>query len=243
MFDEENNNVAVEETAASTVIQPSQDTPDQPNEQPEEQVFQPVESSKEQNLRILRERAQKLERERDEAIARLSAITQQPDEDDDAGIGDQDLVEGKHINALRKQVLTMKKQLQEYEKTTRYMSAETRLKMEFPDIDSVVSATNVALLREQYPEIAASLASNSDTYVQGKAAYTMIKKLGIVQDKTQLAQQQRVAANASKPRPSNSLSPQQGSSPLTQVGAFENGLTEELRQQLFKEMNQARRGY
>ena len=47
--------------------------------------------------------------------------------------------------------------------------------------------------------------------------------------------------NASKPKPLASVSPQQGDSPLSRANAFANGLTNELKAQLRKEMEEARK--
>ncbi len=53
----------------------------------------------------------------------------------------------------------------------------------------------------------------------------------------------RIQKNASKPKPLASVNPQQGDSPLSRANAFANGLTEELKDQLRKEMSESRRGY
>lgn len=69
----------------------------------------------------------------------------------------------------------------------------------------------------------------------------MIKNLGIVPQEVPNTEQERVNKNMAKPRPLISASPQQGDSPLSHANAFANGLTDDLKKQLWKEMDQIRR--
>jgi len=50
-----------------------------------------------------------------------------------------------------------------------------------------------------------------------------------------------VQANTAKPRPLTSVSPQSGESPLSRANAFAEGLTPELKKNLFKEMQEAKK--
>ena len=47
--------------------------------------------------------------------------------------------------------------------------------------------------------------------------------------------------NHAKPRPISSIGAQEGDGPLSKANAFANGLTDELKQQLLKEMQEARK--
>jgi len=196
------------------------------------------ETSKEKNIRALRERAQRadqLERERDELLRmvreqhRAVAPTPPQEEDLEFKLDDNDLAEGKHLSKVQRKIQHLETQL-----------IEARLKALYPDFDRVVSAENVRALSSSYPEIAATLNSSRDLYGKAVSAYTMIKKLGLTQQEDSYSRDREIAAqNAAKPRPLASVSPQQGDSPLSHANAFANGLTPELRKQLHREMVEA----
>lgn len=200
-----------------------------------------------ESFREMRDKLARLERERDEALRKAQeyeARVQQGDEDD-IRLGDDDIAEGKHLGKLNKKIKAMQEELMQYKRQSAMTSTEVRLKSQYPDFDKVVSVENIETLKEQYPEIADTLKAGSDLYATGVAAYTMIKKLGIHAelDPVQIAQKKAVQSNSTKPRPIASLSPQQGDSPLSHANAFANGLTDELKNQLRKEMEQYRRAF
>lgn len=112
-----------------------------------------------------------------------------------------------------------------------------KLNKEFPDFESVVTKENVEYLKANKPHIAASLASNSDPYLQALAAYDAIKafcpSVGVQEES------QRMEKNAQKP---GTLGAAKGTSPLSQAGSFEKGLTPDLKRQLQQEMIASIRG-
>jgi hypothetical protein len=207
------------------------------------------EPQKEKNLRILRERAERIERERDEALNRLQQIENrnkpvEPQEDDLAiNIGADDLAEGKHLNKMATKIKKLEEQIKNYQYQSTTLTAEARLKAEHPDFDKVVSKENIEILKESYPELAMTLQESSNLYTKAKSAYTLIKKLGIHTDENYDKERELVQKNAAKPKPLAAVSPQQGDSPLSRANAFANGLTPELKEQLYKEMLEARKGY
>ena len=118
---------------------------------------------------------------------------------------------------------------------------EIRLKTQYPDFDKVVNTETIASLRDLYPDIAATLHTSSNLLSKGSSAYTLIKKLGIYREDTYQNDKAQAVNNVTKPRPLASVSPQQGESPLARANAFANGLTDELKEQLRKEMYESRR--
>ena len=71
----------------------------------------------------------------------------------------------------------------------------------------------------------------------------MIKSLGIYQEDKYRAEKERVQANLSKPR-ANSSGQSFADTPIQRAAAVANSdLSDDMRAQLFKEMNAARRGY
>lgn len=220
--------------------------------QEQQQEAQPVPQAKPfnqnaENIRMLREKSERMEREKMELERRLreyeekmtpSAATSD-EEDYTLNLGENDLAEGKHLTKLQKQVKKQQESLLKMQQQTQAMLVETRLKAEHSDIDKVVTEENIKTLKELYPEIASTLNSSTDYYNKAKAAYTMIKKLGIHVEDNFAQEREIVQRNAAKPRPLASVSPQQAESPLSRANAFANGLTDELKAQLFKEMTEA----
>jgi len=200
----------------------------------------------ENNIRALRESKERIQRERDEMARRLQeyesrANPQAPEEDLSLNLGENDLAEGKHLTKIQKQLTRQRDELLRTQQQTNALLVETKLKTEHPDIDKVVTVDNIKSLSELYPEIAQTLNSSTDYYSKAKAAYTMIKKFGIHVDDTFGSDRELAQRNAAKPRPLASVSPQQADSPLSRANAFANGLTEELKVQLRKEMEEATR--
>jgi phage shock protein A len=194
----------------------------------------------ERNIRALRQKTEQAERERDELRRKLQEIeaahTHVPEEDDEVRIGPDELAEGKHLTKVGRKIKKLEEQLKQYQQQTTEMSAETRLRTQYPDFDAVVSKDNIDQLRQNYPEIANTLNTSNDLYSKAVTAYTLIKKLGIQSEDPYKSDRELAQKNAAKPRPLTSIAPQQGDSPLSHANAFANGLTDDLRKQLHKEM-------
>lgn len=202
------------------------------------------------NFAALREKADRAERERDDALRILREVESSrrnqplpPEEDDTITIGPDDLAEGKHLSKMQKKMQKLEQQLKNYEQKATESMLETQLRVNYPDFNTVVSKENIDALREEYPEIAATINSSQDHYSRAAAAYKLIKKLGINQQTPSYdAEKLKVQQNAQKPRPLASVSPQRGDSPLSRANAFADGkLSEDLAKQLYKEMNEARK--
>jgi len=202
-------------------------------------------------IRELREAQKKAERERDELLRMMQMQQmqqnmpkqqeQQPEEDD-LLIEDDALVEGKYLRQMNKKMNQMQQQLKNYQSQSAESITEARIKATYPDFDRVVSQDNIAQLREDYPEIAATLSASTDLYSKAVSAYTLIKQFGIHADPVLQNDRARVIKNTAKPRPLASVNPQQGDSPLSKANAFANGeFTDEIKEQLRREMMQARK--
>jgi hypothetical protein len=94
-------------------------TPEQP----------PQETSEERNFRNLRMKADRLEKERNEALQRLRSYESQQAPEEEFDLKPNDLAEGKHLNKVQNKIQSLEHQL-----------IETRLRSQYPDIDSVVLA-------------------------------------------------------------------------------------------------------
>ena len=201
------------------------------------------------NFARLREQRERAERERDEALRRLQQLEQskqQPEEEAnpfDFGGSDEDLAEIKHLKMIAKRQAELERQIKEYQQQSTQQTAQARLKSQYHDLEKVVNDENIRRLQQEDPDLAQSLQYNPDPYTKYAAAYKAIKRMGIYQDDTYDAERQRAQTNVNKPRPLASVSPQQGNSPLSKANAFANGLTDELKSKLIREMQDARKKY
>jgi hypothetical protein len=207
----------------------------QQEQQEQQQVVAQQQPSKElneeRNFRALREKADRIQRERDEALVRLKHYEAAQNVESEAlNLGPDDLAEGKHLNKVENKIKALEHQLM-----------ESKLRSQYPDIDSVVNDDTIAILKAKHPELAQTIGANKNLYSQAVTAYTMIKQLGISQDTTYDADKNLAQRNASKPKPLASVAPQQGDTPLSRANAFANGLTDELKKQLHREMIEAMR--
>ena len=226
----------------------------QAQEQDEQDDQEPVKvTPQRERFKNIREAKERAERERDALMAQIIQMQQannrpvqntnpaqevEPEEDFDFDIDDETLVEGKHAKKILQELQKVKKEMRKYQSQSEGSAVEARIKANFPDFDQVVSKENVEILNYEFPEIAQSLRDTPNFYNKAVAAYSVIKRFGIGQEKEDLyaADKAKAIANAKKPRPLASAAPQQGDSPLSKANAFANGLTEEMKAQLRKEM-------
>lgn len=217
----EEQNVSNEEVVQQQPVQ--EEAPQQDVALPEIQQ-QPVaqahaSNAAEVNFQKMREAKERAEREAAELRAQL-------EEQNKPQYEDNDLVEGKH---LRQEVSSLKEQME-----------ESRLRSRYTDFDKVINSDTIAKLKEADPEFAETIGSSqASLYARGAATYKRVKELGLFVEDNHEKDRARAQDNAAKPRPLNSVSPQQGDSPLSVANAFQNGLTPELKRQLWKEMQDA----
>ena len=223
-------------------------------EQPEQQPSKP---SPKDSFRAVREAKERAERERDAILSQMLQMQQQmqlqqqqyqpkqqeePVEDYDIDIDSDALAEGKHLKKLMAKQKAMEQQLKRYQMQSEEVAIETKIRSEFPDFDKVVSKENVDILIQQFPQIAETLRNTPNMYNKAATAYTVIKNFGIHKDTPKFeADRAKAVSNAQKPRPLASVNPTQGDSPLSKANAFANGMTDELKEQLRREMYAARK--
>lgn len=184
------------------------------------------------NLIRLREAKERAEREKAELQAQLEAYRNQTKQEETP----EEFLDD--TERLQKEVDTVKKQLESYQKQQAMSADESRLKSIYSDFDQVVNNDTIAKLREVDPETAETIAtSQASLYARGAAAYKRIKELNL--DDRYAKDRQKAQENVNKPRPMNSVAPQTGDGPLSMANAFANGLTPELKKQLWAEMQAA----
>ena len=144
------------------------------------QAAQKTKSDNFAELRKAREaaerKAERIEREneilREQMYSRKVAPAKEEIEDFDFSLADDDLSTGKDMRQVYAKTKVLEKRIKD-------MQEESRIRARYPDLDSVVTDENIYLLRQQEPEIAASLNLAPDSWDKLAAVYTMIKKTGI----------------------------------------------------------------
>ena len=239
------------EQEMAAAVEESQDQ--EPEQDYKEEQEAPKQAPKQDhpNFKAIREAKERAEYERDLLLRQMyemqaqmnqkQPVQQQEEQDLDFDIDEDALVEGKTVKKMQKQFKKLEQNLRQQQEMNSAAIIETKIRADFPDIDVVISPDNIQRLNQEYPEIARSLKSHNNMYDQAAAAYKIMKGLGIYKDKVFENDRAKAIANTNKPRPLSSVSPQQGDSPLSKANAFANGLTNDLKEQLRKEMYAARK--
>lgn len=199
-----------------------------------------------ENFRRLREKNKELEQKMYELESRLheSRLVKDkpaPKEEtiEDYELKDDDLTEGKHYKALKREVRNLNEAIAKSNAEREKLAVEARLRANYPDIFKIVTKENMEALAEQEPEFVESIVSSPNIYSQHVAAYKLIKKYSIGTADPYQADKDRAQKNMAKPKSSATVAPRQGESPLSEASRFENGLTADLQAQLLKEMEEA----
>lgn len=225
-----------------------EETPDVPEQTvdhtPEPEQPQRNNDSYARNMRNLRQKFEQAEREKSELIRLLQErqTSQQPD-NNDFTLGDDDIVEGKHISKVKKQMKSemakMQEELAAMRRQSNQIAAENKARSKYPDIDRVLSSENIEALKDIDPDAANSISNLNDPYAQFTFAYLAIKdKVLNNPQPTYNRDKEQAQKNALKPKASAGMSSQQGDSPLAQANVFGAGLTPDLKKKLREEMDQ-----
>lgn len=221
---------------------------DQPttDNQPESTQEASKPSGSQKHFQAMRDQKERAERERDEAYRRLQELERSAqgqktpeDTDDDFNIDPDALAEGKHLKKMHGQLKQLQQQLKKQQESQQQESIELRLKSQYPDFDNVVSATNIATLKEKYPHFAQTIYTSTDLYSKSVTAYNLIKELGI-EPMAQNArrEEEQFEANKKRPRSAASLTGTRSDSPLTQAQSFnfDRPMKEDEKNNMWKEM-------
>lgn len=232
----ETENVA-EEIQQEEAVQP-QEQEAQQAQSPEESSPQKEISDKEKNFLRMRETKEQLERENRELKQAIQSHAQPKtsEDEEDSGIDDDDIVEGKAYNKLYKKVESLERSYQ----IDKIATVPDRLKSKFSDFDQVVTQENVEKLKQAEPELYSSITSGSDLYAKGVSAYKTLKALGIATPSQDYSSdKEMVQQNQIKPRSAQAV---KGQGALSEANIFAKGLTPELKKQLQSEMTEAAKG-
>lgn len=220
-----NEAISQEENIEQAPVQEQAQTP----AKEETQAQAPQKKSAEYNWAEARKKMDAMEERNRRLEQEVEALKKPRDDDDDIGMKDDDIAEGKHLKSLKKEIKELKAHIKKQEAS----SIDDRLALKHPDFGDVVTRDNIEKLKAEEPELAASLSHITDPYSQGVAAYKMLKKLGIAQNVVEAPEKKKAEVNSQKPVSVNAVSK---NSAIGNAHLFENGLTKELKQQLWKEM-------
>lgn len=233
---EEQENVAAE-IQQEEVVSPQDSLPAESHDSEETSEAQ-EKSDKEQNFSRLRESKEQLERENKELREvvmrglKQESSSAPPKEEDDLGIDDEDIVEGRLVKKLYKKLREVESR---YERD-KLATIPDRLRGKFSDFDQVVTQENVEKLKLAEPELYASITSGNDLYAKGVSAYKTLRAMGIAKDDPYVAQKEHVQQNHLRPMSAQAV---KGQGALSEANIFAKGLTPELKKQLQQEMQEA----
>jgi hypothetical protein len=226
----------IDETDDVVMEQPAQEAAQEPQVDQQAVEKRAEEMYQARNFKMLREQADSNARRAEAAEREAYALRQRYESQGQQqapqlNIGDDDIVEGKHL-AQQKAYIDKKTQDQQNEiSELKSMLTEYHIRTQCPDFDAVVTGDNLKKLAEDYPEIAATINSSQDMKSKAISAYKLIKKLDIGNNQSQL-DKDRIASNLNKPKPSNALP--KSESDLTRANAFERGITDSEREAIYK---------
>jgi len=220
-----------EEIQNEEVIQPQTGQTESQNIQAEPQK----QNDKDYNFAQLRKGKEQLEKQVQELQSHVNSLDQKSNQraiqEEDDGIDDEDIIEGRHLKKVNQELKALREQLNKEQS----LAVQDRLNMKFSDFDKVVSKENVEKLKMTEPELYTSIVSSPDLFSKGVSAYKTLKALGIVAEDFS-SEKETVQSNHKKPISTQAI---KGQGALSDGNVFARGLTPELRDQLRKEMNEA----
>lgn len=223
----EDENVSTIQEVASPGQEPLSEVVEQPIQESGAE-----ESAQDKNWREIRQSLKELRRENQYLRQQVESSQRQPvaqEEPED----DEPYVTPKRLN---NRLSDLERRLKAKEAD----SVEDRLRARFSDYDDVVSVENVEYLKQNDPELALSIqALAEDPYRQACAAYKILKRTDYQMNKSSMQDKAKIVDNSKKPMSVQAVR-KQGA--LADANRFASGLTPELKNALFKEMQQARKG-
>lgn len=239
MSEEENSNVETE--AVQEVVQPEESTDSQMQPQETQQERQ-ARNDAEYNWAEMRKQMRQKDLEIAELRDQFSSINKKnappPEEDEFAKLAEDDI-----LTLAQARKLAAKMARQTAETVLRERDASTvdeRMQSKFSDYSSTVTRENIELLNELKPEVAESLTLlKEDPYRQAKLAYEYIKAFVPQRDESMNKDMKKAEVNSKKPLSVQAVGKQ---SAIGQAHQFENGITPQLKAQLWKEMQQIKKG-
>lgn len=233
----EDENMSVEETQED-IAQSTNSTEHNDVSQEAEQAEQRKRNDAEYNWAEMRRQMREKDQQIEELQKQFLSINEKkaPKEEDDelAKLAKDDIITVEQAEKLAEK--RARKVAEEVIKKREAATVDERVQLKYPDYSDVVSKENIELLKRTEPELAQSLYHMPDPYGQAVAAYKLLKKIAAKNDEGPSLEKKKAAENSQKPLSVNAVTKQ---SAIGNAHLFENGLTKELKTQLWEEMKEA----
>jgi hypothetical protein len=228
----------------------AQVAPDQQTENHEQVAQQPPpqveEDRQERNWKAARERQKELERElklqremTEKLLAMTSSQAQKPPEVDEFDqIGDDEYISKGKVQALVHKKASKiaediaQRKVEEALQKREQANFLDNLKRKFSDFDDVVNSDSLALLEQQDPELAQTIADLKDPYKMGVQSYKYIKALNLTEKVPEARRANEIEQKLEKN--AKTIQSPQAFEKRPMAKAFE--LTESMKSELYKEM-------
>jgi len=232
----EEEQMSVEETQQATA-QATESTEHNDVSQEAQQAEQRKRNDAEYNWAEMRRKMQEKDQQIDELKKQFSEISNRTptseEEDELAKLAEDDILTVAQAKKLAQKMA--RNVAEDVIKKREAATVEERIQLKFPDYAEIVSKENIELLKQTEPELAQSLYHMPDPYQQAIAAYKLLKRIA-KKDEAPSLQKRKAEENSQKPLSVNAVTKQ---SAIGNAHLFENGLTKELKTQLWKEMQEA----
>lgn len=239
-MEEENMSVEQPEMETQEVAQSTESTTAQ--EERQDQQEEKRRKDADHNFAEMRRIKSDLERqikERDDFIQKMQQqmFPQKQEVDEIDKLADDDIITKAHARRMAERAAkeAAKIAAEEAKKQLLAETYEDKLKARHPDFNEVVTQENIDKLKQLEPELAYSLSMNPDPYAQAVAVYKAIKMVGGATQKPPI-EKEKAIKNSQKPVSVNAVTKQ---SAIGNAHLFENGLTPDLKKQLWQEMQDA----
>ncbi|MGD8305087.1 MAG: hypothetical protein PVF17_00400 [Ignavibacteria bacterium] len=234
----------IEQVEDQDVLDTAECTPEEESTQKTEENAdkEPEETPADRNWREMREMMKELKEQNkalEQQLQYKDQMSQQqpaPEPEDTYTFDDDELLTAAQAKKLAQQMV--KKELQDYQKQQETQNIPQKLSQQYPDYNEVVNQENVQKLITDDPETAQDIeALKADPMRMSRLLYKTLKtKYGITKEEEEMPKPQKTKTE-NRPPSSSSAVPKR--SALAEANAFANGLTPELRKQLWEEMSEA----
>lgn len=227
MDDQENMSVVEETSEAVAQATESQSAPNASDERSRNDAAY--------NWAEARRSMQERDRQIQELQNQVNRLSQPPEKDELENLAKDDILNVDTAQKLiRREAAKIAAQVIKQREAS---TVDERLQSKFPDYREVVTPENIELLKRNKPAVARTLAKMADDpFDQCVEAYEWIKQMS--PSKSTSLEKERAIKNAQKPVSINAATK---SSAIGDVHIFENGLTPELKAQMWKELQEAKK--
>lgn len=235
----EEGNESVETEVSEVPLAAETETTQDERQEPEQKAERRKRNDAEYSWAEVRRQIKDKDQQIDELRKQLSQNQPKaaPEEDEIGRLAEDDIIT---VAQAKKLAAKMAKQTaQEVLRQREAATIEDRLKLHYPDYAEVLSNENIELLKQNEPELAMSISHIPDPYNQAVAAYKLLKKVAPKKGDSNALEKKKAMENSQKPISVQAVTKQ---SAIGNAHVFENGLTKELKDQYWKEMQQAMKG-